>query len=546
MQDKTQFEKEWENAFADAEMDVSTSVWEKVELGVSQASAGKYKRRLLLFQLLAAASVVFAMTVGGVAVYHLQFNDFGAEDSSIAINATESRERGHTDNKAQTNEDSKLSKNDRLGSEGENHELKDGDSYARADAKEEERPNEAVSMGNGHEANTGEGTGKPGIENNSAKSGSDVSIDKIGRTNNAATDNDHFAATSDRGKYKEGDANQINVADRNTIAIADKQESDKNNHSDSEGYIDRKLLSDMQDESHVAASQANSGLNDVSGSELPEEIERLFEYLETAPLEDRELNMVPWYSYVPNKKESSGDGLWAGVGFSAGSFDPNMGGGGAAADMDMMETSKLNAASKRAPSFGKERAGQAYNVGVNFGTRLSEKWVLQSGIVYAQQQTTSTSNVVNTSDRQTAKTLSSFADMENAEDIAFTAPYDVNNTYELVSVPIQAGYVLLDSRFNIVILSGVANNILLKNQISASSGDIEDVNISGDDSQYRTYQLTGLLGSEFSYDFGEHYRLALIPQVRQSINSITKSDAEYTSRPTTLEIGFRFKYVFNN
>ncbi|WP_185156097.1 outer membrane beta-barrel protein [Fulvivirga kasyanovii] len=546
MQDKTQFEKEWENAFADAEMDVSTSVWEKVELGVSQASAGKYKRRLLLFQLLAAASVAFAMTVGGVAVYHLQVNDLGSEDSSIAINDTESKERGHTENNAQANEDSKPDKNDGVSSESETLRSNYSDSYVGGDSKEAEGSRDAVSKSTGHEANDVEGAEKSGAGNNLANSGSGVSIDRLDQTDRTTANTDYTMPNNDGGSNNVGDATNVNKANGNTMALAGKKESDENAYSKGEGIIDRKLLDNVEHESRVASSQTGNGLNSADGGKLPEEIERLFEYLETTPLEERELNMVPWYSYVPNKKQGNSDGLWAGVGFSAGSFDPNMGGGGAAADMDMMETSKLNAASKRAPSFGKERSGQAYNVGVNFGTRLSEKWVLQSGIVYAQQQTTSTSNVVNTSDRQTVKTLSNFADMENAEDIAFTAPYDVNNTYELVSVPIQAGYVLLDSRFNIVILSGVANNILLKNQISASSGDIEDVNISGDDSQYRTYQLTGLLGSEFSYDFGEHYRLALIPQVRQSINSITKSDAEYTSRPTTLEIGFRFKYVFSN
>ncbi|UII30406.1 hypothetical protein LVD17_19120 [Fulvivirga ulvae] len=530
MQDKTQFEKEWENAFADAEMDVSASVWEKVELGVSQSSTNKYKKRLLLFQLLAAASVVFAMTVGGVAVYHLQFNNLDADESEIAMTETTSEQRGHAGSKPQTFENPEINKAEST-SPVEQSESGDNKGYIGSDHNKENTNKRLLNenFNNGSREVTGERL---------ANANAGVATEKIGRGN------DQLADKEAGSTMKMEDISDNNTQGAVTIAMAEHESvADEKN----EEYGGTNLPGDGREKSLVASGGIHNNLNNANGNTLPEELDRLFEYLETAPVEERELNMVPWYSYVPTKKPNDGDGLWAGIGFSAGSFDPNMGGGSSNADMVMAETSKLNVASKRAPSFGKEKAGQAYNVGVNFGTRLSERWVLQSGIVYAQQQTTSTSNVVNTSDRESAKTLSNFADMADAEDIAFTAPYDVNNTYELVSVPIQAGYVLLDSKFNIVILSGVANNILLNNQVSASSGEIKDVNISaGADSQYRTYQLSGLLGSEFSYDFGSHYRLAIIPQVKQSINSITKSGSEYTSRPTTLEIGFRFKYVFNN
>ncbi|MBL6449422.1 hypothetical protein JMN32_24130 [Fulvivirga sp. 29W222] len=528
MQDKTQFEKEWENAFADAEMDVSASVWERVELGVSQSSAGKYKRRLLLFQLLAAASVVFAMSVGGVAVYHLQLNDLGADDSELARWESGNRQEDNIGRDAQGSkqpesnaieESGLIDDEDQVTKEEQRYLTHEG--KVSRDLEYDELKNYNLDDDN-----------KEGSHESYSNSNNSSSVNKAGIASGAATTNEHVKK------------NARNVDDHdlgqgtNVFAL-----SEDGYNTDVEAGVNSVNgdAFDSEEKSLMASNQINQ-------SELPEKLDRLFEYLETAPLEDRELNMVPWYSYVPSKKKNNAnDNLWAGVGFSAGSFNPNMGGGNVDSDMGLMETSRFNVDSKRAPSFGKEKAGQSYNVGVNFGTRLSEKWVLQSGVIYAQQETTSTSNVVSTSDQGSVKTLSNFTDIDAAEDVTFTAPYDVNNTYELVSVPIQAGYVLLDNKFNIVLLSGIANNILLKNQISATSGDIEDVNISaGSESQYRTYQISGLLGSEFSYDFGSRYRLAIIPQVKQSISSITKSESEYTSRPTTLEIGFRFKYVFNN
>lgn len=85
MQNRSKFDQEWEKAFADAEMDVSPGVWEKVELGVMSESNGKYKKRLLLFQLLAAASVAFALSVGGVGIYQL-YNGESSNNQQLSEN----------------------------------------------------------------------------------------------------------------------------------------------------------------------------------------------------------------------------------------------------------------------------------------------------------------------------------------------------------------------------------------------------------------------------------------------------------------------------
>ncbi|HEU5148321.1 MAG TPA: hypothetical protein VFT90_16460, partial [Chryseosolibacter sp.] len=64
--EREKFEGSWKDAFENAEVAPSEKVWATIELDLEKAKAEKLKRRLFFYQMLAAASVVFAMAIGGI------------------------------------------------------------------------------------------------------------------------------------------------------------------------------------------------------------------------------------------------------------------------------------------------------------------------------------------------------------------------------------------------------------------------------------------------------------------------------------------------
>ena len=75
--ERRKFEDSFQEAFKDAEANPSENVWTNIELDLEKAEGDKMKRRLVFFKTLAAASIVFAMSVAGIGYYVFQRSDMG-------------------------------------------------------------------------------------------------------------------------------------------------------------------------------------------------------------------------------------------------------------------------------------------------------------------------------------------------------------------------------------------------------------------------------------------------------------------------------------
>jgi hypothetical protein len=268
-----------------------------------------------------------------------------------------------------------------------------------------------------------------------------------------------------------------------------------------------------------------------------------------ARLDDRERELRK--ADKQDKKQSS-EKLWTTLGLAAGSFNSSQSSGVTSrSQSNGFIALNNNVADKEASA-----NGVAYSVGVSVGAKVSDRWVVQGGVNYLTQSSDYTvQNAVTTADFATFRpaTINELGKLNTSDEarsseekLVPTAPYDVNNSLRYLSIPLQAGYLIINKAFGVQLNAGVATDLFLQNTVSAEDGSLETTTQeSGDDSPYRSVNFSGLMGTELSYRFAKHYRVAVNPGIRYPLNTIYKSETGVDATPITFDIGLRFRYIFN-
>ncbi len=442
------FENQWQQAFADAEWQPSEKVWSNVELQLQKSESGQMKKRLLFFQLLAAASVAFAMTIGGVGVYHLLNEDV---DSLKGTN-------GLTENKGQEiiNDDTKITAEE---SKTASTEIMD------------------------------ESVTPPGHSN--------VMADKQPVTTN------------------QGGKSMKNVIPVVTLTTDEKRPKQEIKSAYNPSFI--VTIKDVQlfnAEWKVAFT-------------IPEKID---------PITDYALLLQSDYSpSTLEKQNGQNEKLWTGISMAAGTF----GTAGAYGQADFALSSGLESSTTRPSS----NAGSTFRLGMMMGSKISERWVLQGGVAYMQQFTDYVSNIAS----QDGRVMANFNSVSSeAANIGYTLPYQLNSNQQFISIPVQAGYLLVDRKFGLQLNGGMATDLFIQNTMSDPNGNLNSFSErAGDQSAYRAVNFSGLAGTELSYRLGDNYRLVLAPGFRYAMHSILKSETNTTLQPFTFDLALKFNYLFN-
>lgn len=232
------------------------------------------------------------------------------------------------------------------------------------------------------------------------------------------------------------------------------------------------------------------------------------------------------------EKKKPREKLWTSVGFGAGRFNPNV-----------SAPTSFSMASVPVTAGSGTGSGMAYSFAAHVAYRAGKKLVIQGGFSYLNQQASYTSSTANVETARASASLNEFVDRE--DNLVVTAPYEVNGSLQYISFPFQAGVVLIDHDFGLMINGGLATDFFVQSVLTPQTAGYERyVTTPGDESPYRNFYLTGLAGTELSYRFGEKYRIALAPGVRYALQSIYKSDIATEVMPVTYDVSFRFRYIF--
>lgn len=246
-----------------------------------------------------------------------------------------------------------------------------------------------------------------------------------------------------------------------------------------------------------------------------------------------------------DKETKSSEPLWASVGFAGGGFNAGLAASGPALLATSGPLGNLSATSQQ-PESRQQQAGTAFSFGVSVGKSISRKWVVHTGLVYLQQSLVYTSNIVSRETNATATRVflaESLTAGSTGTDLVLTTPYELRANVNYLSVPVMAGYLVLDRTFSIQLNGGVATDFLVQSAWQDRSGQFQD-NPQSASGVYRPINWAGLFNTEFAYRLGKHYRAALVPGFRYSVQPLYQSEINSQLRPFIWDIGFRLKYQF--
>lgn len=518
-----EWESQWREAFDGAEEPPASHVWKNIESNLAIQESGKYRRGFLFYRAIAATLLLL---IAGLSWYILTHPE-EADTSRLGDESGSTLQNESTVNEA-TNPPDELTLSDDLIREGQN------DSSLRvagpSPAKQTETPVTASSKGS------------QAIQNQPALAYQEPGNRSETRMANASP-----------GKLTAGEPPGIA---RSTSRIS-KQGTAEDSTSKSpvyDSYGRPTVVAGNQtakpEADHIARVTAQGAASPPW--ELP------------ASLTDTEkLYRVPQPLVVSDKKDKqTRPSFFAGLALAPSYFDPQfqatggpnfnmLNSDGPSSTPTFLNYQENGSRPTPLPSnVGIDNTPElSFTYGLDVGMRLSDHWVLESGIDYNRFSTT-------------AETRWAVADVASGNRYAYVAANSntlsadlspslitstpINNAYEFIAVPMKVGYSLTVSKLRFTVSSGVAANFFLGNVISDAAQQLADYKLfsSDDNSPYNPWYLSGILSGGVNYNILGNYFLSLTPSYAFALTELTREESTIRSQPRSLGVSLGFQYQF--
>ncbi len=188
----------------------------------------------------------------------------------------------------------------------------------------------------------------------------------------------------------------------------------------------------------------------------------------------------------------------------------------------------------------------AFSYGANVGFAITKRIIVYGGLNYVQANSILNTDLVITQNGQAL--AASFYSTNGINDRQSSADnYDIQNGFEFLSIPVKAGYAIVNKDFNVTILGGVSTEFLLSNSYSSSESGFNEINSflnEGSEEVYNPVYFNGLLGLNVGYTFAERYLLYVEPSFRKAISQFTKEEFQLQSSPSykMMMVGLSYRF----
>lgn len=273
----------------------------------------------------------------------------------------------------------------------------------------------------------------------------------------------------------------------------------------------------------------------------------------------------PWVVYQTTQSEQKVQKMptkeyWASVGVMPASYNAGVAIGGSQSSNAFASTNQgfLNNTTQSSPSAN--RPSFSYALQWQGGVQLAQRWSLETGLNYLQGnsifEATNGFNVfsnsyvnnleaaINVSDNSKPRYDFSAIGTDKSQVQSLTTSQHINNSYQFLQVPVQAGYALVKPKrkISLWLLAGLINNIFLRN--SFQSGQESTVIVSGADNPYRTLSFSASTSMRIQYKMDKRWTMLLSGNFQQALGSTTRSGAAFEVRPQLLGVGAGLRYGF--
>jgi hypothetical protein len=187
--------------------------------------------------------------------------------------------------------------------------------------------------------------------------------------------------------------------------------------------------------------------------------------------------------------------------------------------------------------------------------KLSKRWTIESGIQYAMTDVTSKTNVIiendffaqpipNTSEVMGMPPIAGMA-TQDAQVEYVNEDIDLQNSFQFASVPLKAGFIVVDRKVNFKINAGIAADFYLGNTLKDSEKRVATLEVNpGSESPYRDLNFSGLAGIELGYRIVDRLNLSIEPNYRHALQPSTKGTSNFETVPTGFGVLAGLKYSF--
>ncbi|MDH3708628.1 MAG: hypothetical protein OER04_02005 [Cyclobacteriaceae bacterium] len=512
------YERKWHQAFEGAEIIPPEKLWTGIEASIANGEVAKYKRRAFYYKWLAAAGIVlFAGLLG-----YLAYQSSSVTNSSETTVTDRSDFQESTPSKETQKSNSGDQRPDQTTDQTSDH-TPDQTLDQAAELSQTSDQEESASLSEGFKGEDIQDTNEQQVKQSQETLLSQTNRSEKDRAVIAESGQDQVGEPQDQGDRSDllagkHDENDLDATEKEAVSLENSEllETNPTNYYNTDAA--------------TTAEQQLLALNPLTPRQQSLT-------LSTTPSHIYGVALQP--TSEPEILESKG--LWAGISLAPGQFDPNYRQGNERAlnspAFDQVTGSSFTPSEETSRGF-------SFSLAVDLGMKLSPRWEVTSGLQYFRNNVQSSTNAVIGQTPVFSSVVESL-DLRNSSGALAFAPTDLDNDFQFISIPLQAGYIVLDKKIQLTINAGLAADIFLKNTISPSDASLESVTINpGSDSPYRTVYFNGIVGLQASYEILPRYSITLQPQYKIAINEFTKPDNTYSSLPASIGIGVGIKYNF--